>query len=693
MDLFKFIRPSQDSLDVALYKACCQCDVEKISHCLKQGASPCHRFSNSEEIKLRGSEGRAYYEDAEPINVNFEVLRFGHNEPPHFGNRRVLSHSNKLARARPTCFHEVVASHNNTLLNRLVASTRPAGALMHELLLLAMKERCDDIVTTLLDCGGMTVLDGAILRTSLEYNSLPFLRRLLAIREDFTPMGNLVLEFAIKNQSTQVLELFRNSGFHVSIGETEWLQALQLGSSQFLRELLQHDTLPLEMGNRLLQAAVDSGNVEEVSILIDGGIGNPVAFKALINQISDDKKVLKDYLKLAHKIVAPCDATNEAWITHIETFIGLTRSQMRDQKIEAKDLFRFDPESNFRDTPFAKIALRAAFLAASTSGGEPGVAHAMLGSLLKRDLIRISKTNGLSWNRYANSVAQEAKLASHLPELFHDISEALMMPVWAIDHLVFTTTDAEINKMRTTFENFVGALFLEEKDTLNATLISRRWLRQVDRIVAEYRPALVGLEWSALFQPVELDSGLKVVCLTSTAQLVDEGKAMKHCVGSGAYATGCSEGIKHIISIRSPTNQSIATIELSLITNGGGTISLGRHGRAKVVQFKGHHNSDPSLAAKRAWDQFLTLLQEGKIEISQSLGITEEAKRKISSAKFVSLFGFAADDAAEVIPAMYNRYMQISYESKNGYRCPFFAPTVSSRLLGKFIDNVKKDEA
>lgn len=97
--------------------------------------------------------------------------------------------------------------------------------------------------------------------------------------------------------------------------------------------------------------------------------------------------------------------------------------------------------------------------------------------------------------------------------------------------------------------------------------------------------------WESALQEVVV-KGYKIIPLTSSYELIDEGKDMHHCVGS--YSENCLEGNSRIFSIRDKENNKIATLELRFTTYFSGKT---QHGWV-VNQCRGVCNGDVSAELK-----------------------------------------------------------------------------------------------
>lgn len=86
-------------------------------------------------------------------------------------------------------------------------------------------------------------------------------------------------------------------------------------------------------------------------------------------------------------------------------------------------------------------------------------------------------------------------------------------------------------------------------DVVQVGKLSRRW--HLDLATFETAlppPRRDASSWPALFPPFAALGGITVECLTTPAELREDGAAMRHCVGG--YALACHTGESHVASIR-----------------------------------------------------------------------------------------------------------------------------------------------
>lgn len=130
------------------------------------------------------------------------------------------------------------------------------------------------------------------------------------------------------------------------------------------------------------------------------------------------------------------------------------------------------------------------------------------------------------------------------------------------------------------------------------------WHRRAASVAAmrhEHRADKRG--WPAICEPWHGANGVdEIVALTSAAELVEEGYALDHCVGS--YYDPCRRGDSQILSLRR-NGAYAATVEL-LLSGGDKDLSL------QVGQFKARSNERPGQASYDVLKDFLSAINRGE---------------------------------------------------------------------------------
>lgn len=118
-------------------------------------------------------------------------------------------------------------------------------------------------------------------------------------------------------------------------------------------------------------------------------------------------------------------------------------------------------------------------------------------------------------------------------------------------------------------------------------------------------------------------AAVRVVPLSTTAQLVEEGLRLNHCVGG--YDGACRTGRTHILSVRDAAGASLATVELRAARSASrpNVLSL------SVVQFRGRDDGPAPPLARDALEAFWSRLTEGAVRVfhRETLSAMEAAAR------------------------------------------------------------------
>lgn len=683
---------TQVELDREIYLQCASDKYDLIQNLLNSGADPLREFSREEISSMRS-------EAAARDGASIKIAGATHLEESF--SAFFLPPRNKFP---PTVLHRATHLGCVDVVELILSRNLVARPILSEILEISISTKNNDLTTRLLEKFGLEILTAAAIQQACAKSSMPVLEALFKTGEDISGLASIVLEAAIQNGAASALKIFRKNKIEFEPTLNQWKTAISNGSMDLLRELVTSSKILKEYKVPIIRNAIARGEVDRVSLLIAAGLGEESLFYLPDHLQNTEKQALSTFLSLARYITN----TDALASTQIEEVLGLSRRELVARAVDCKDLFTTRENISLRQNPFIRVALRAAYLAAVISPDDEATAKLQMRSLLQNDVARISSTKGLSWERYARSIDQESVLESHLPEVVRDLTDAILLPTWVYlnNHVLVGEAQAErgrplanhlhdfdfepyanrgdkiLEEKRQHFESCAGSLYLRGKSTLCVTLLSRRWLKEVNEITVELRRGKVGLEWNALFDPVVLSNGMRAVCLTSTAQLVDEGNALQHCVGLGGYDRGCATGAKQIISIRDANNRSLATLELS-ITHLRSEIPLGMGRFGKVLQFQGERNSKPEINAKLAWDEVVGKVVAGKIKCNSSLGMSEDSKLKLSDQPFYRSFGYMREKVGEVVPQLFERYSEISHDAKGGYAVKFLDPSLRELFLSE----------
>lgn len=136
--------------------------------------------------------------------------------------------------------------------------------------------------------------------------------------------------------------------------------------------------------------------------------------------------------------------------------------------------------------------------------------------------------------------------------------------------------------------------------------------------------------WPRLLpQALELATGVFAVTLGNAAELAEEGRRMRHCVGG--YWRRCFAGENHIVSLRTPDGESLSTLEIRLPEDGGRNCA--------IVQHRARHNRTPE-------ERLLALEGRLRAEVIQRADFKSLAEWRRGAAKLDAGFGTRDFDEA-----------------------------------------------
>ncbi len=154
-------------------------------------------------------------------------------------------------------------------------------------------------------------------------------------------------------------------------------------------------------------------------------------------------------------------------------------------------------------------------------------------------------------------------------------------------------------------------IFCQNFDNEQIQEMSKSWHRPFAQDYVQSR--LGALSWPSLFAkekiaiPPEIVAaeGYSLVVRTDSNALKEEGRALRHCVGS--YSNLCFSGSSHIISVVNEKGESLSTIELE-VDYLDETIKLSQH--------HGYKNEPPSEQCQAAQKWFMEQILSGEIKIN-----------------------------------------------------------------------------
>lgn len=134
---------------------------------------------------------------------------------------------------------------------------------------------------------------------------------------------------------------------------------------------------------------------------------------------------------------------------------------------------------------------------------------------------------------------------------------------------------------------------------------SRKWHQELPRLDAALQDEKLHgeISWEGLSEPWTAPNGLVVTPLASRDALIDEGRAMEHCVGG--YTQQCLRDL-HVVSIRSPEGTRLGTAALREPSDPGKPLELDQHQSRK--------NGEPDKAADKALQAYRAKLESEGID-------------------------------------------------------------------------------
>lgn len=235
-------------------------------------------------------------------------------------------------------------------------------------------------------------------------------------------------------------------------------------------------------------------------------------------------------------------------------------------------------------------------------------------------------TNG-NWAK----LVEKREVASHLrhvPDFIRYISRATTMVGALREFDLGSRLEPEKREALVLWSSLTTACGLaQECNVTRLAQISSLWHKQVGgwRSSRSYL-----LEWPALCAPQSAPNGCLIVPLSDSTQLIQEGAAMHHCVGS--YSESCANNGSHIFSIQTADGVRLSTLELR-------ERKVGKVITLQSAQNLGPTNSAPCHAARETGAWFVEQLNTGAIPVDWS-----EIHRVREGRNLDNLCGFAVMD-------------------------------------------------
>jgi len=403
-----------------------------------------------------------------------------------------------------------------------------------------------------------------------------------------------------------------------------------------IRVLLKHGAR-IKAVEQALENVVLDHDVEVVKILLESGESGK-CFHPYRTRLARSSPVF-NFLKICEPLLAFKDDPKES-----AAYLGI-----RDRKSLKSDAYHRETETSL--PYFTRCALHALSVAVAV-GRWPHEGTVGLMSLIRNDIDRVESTTGLSWKRYHESLSPFTSHARDAKDLVEEVTSVLVLPELVIARGKADLTSEIVERLYKESIFVTRKLLLEDKTTADFLRLNRLWHRGGNRAPIELRPFLQYGEWVPLFYQMTLSNGISVQCLTTAAELVDEGNRLHHCVGG--YASACQRGHSHILSFRKG-DISIATLELSEGRGHGPSLA---DGRLRNVQFRGDNNTRPITAASEAWEELRQMINRKEIALSEEVGLTKRAKEYHATGltPLEKLTGFSLREFSALRPQFLEHY-------------------------------------
>ncbi len=153
----------------------------------------------------------------------------------------------------------------------------------------------------------------------------------------------------------------------------------------------------------------------------------------------------------------------------------------------------------------------------------------------------------------------------------------------------------------------VASAMIGERSLSTLLGVSKAWHDHYAEVDAARTVPREG-QWTAVVEKPFESQGCTLSFLTDAQQLRDEGRRLKHCVGS--YVVECVSGSSHIASIRDKEGKSLATIEFAE------DISQGKP-MLRIVQKRSYDDATPKFHSPemQCLSDFMKAINKGEIKL------------------------------------------------------------------------------
>lgn len=187
-------------------------------------------------------------------------------------------------------------------------------------------------------------------------------------------------------------------------------------------------------------------------------------------------------------------------------------------------------------------------------------------------------------------------------------------------------------------------------------------------------------EWPAVFSPLLSPNGVWLIPLTSSPELTNEGKELRHCVGG--YNNKCLQGNCHIIGFRHAGKdkdkfERLSTLEISPIKNNS----------FRVLQHHGERNGKIPLESEIAFEWFREEMKNNRVAINEE-GLSSFYRRfkKMDDVKQMCLYDWKKIDTINNNFLAWEKYIGKNYRSNNIQE--LFEKNISGKTLNDLADEI-----
>ncbi len=148
----------------------------------------------------------------------------------------------------------------------------------------------------------------------------------------------------------------------------------------------------------------------------------------------------------------------------------------------------------------------------------------------------------------------------------------------------------------TTSMTLVGDFIVRDRSFNRIVELTREWEKNSADIIGMIAAERSDTHWVPLGPPATYETPegpLTVVPLNSAAELLEEGRRLRHCVAT--YSEKCLFDIVRIVSIRDATGRSLSTVQ----------VAFDNQTKWQIVQHRGARNAEPPAVAHRVVSDWL----------------------------------------------------------------------------------------